>query len=348
MPAAGRPDAPTPSARTGMASVRTRIVAFAVVAALGAIAVAGIVAVSRGGAPASSSAASGTTAGAELGELRVSRDFGATTLLERRVSITATTTAMELLADNATVETAYSGGFVNAIDGLASSFDGGLRADWFYYVNGIQADRGAADYKLSGRDREWWDHHRWDFAVSVPAVVGQFPQPFLSGADTLLPTVVMYAEGSLAPAKTVAAALEDAGVRRVSEAPLEANAALPDERHVILVGTWDELASVPDLAEALERPGTSGLFARFEDGGLVTLDSLGAETARGAPAGVVLATARTSGSDAALWVVSGAGDADVKRAAALLEGGAPDLLGRFGVAVMRDGSAFGLPTEPAQ
>ena len=32
-------------------------------------------------------------------------------------------------------------------------------------------------------DRVWWDHHDWETAMRVPAVVGSFPEPFRSGQD---------------------------------------------------------------------------------------------------------------------------------------------------------------------
>ena len=36
---------------------------------------------------------------------------------------------------------------------------------------------------LSGGERVWWDHHDWEAAQRVPAVVGSFPEPFRSGTD---------------------------------------------------------------------------------------------------------------------------------------------------------------------
>ena len=32
-------------------------------------------------------------------------------------------------------------------------------------------------------ERVWWDHHRWQAAQRVPAVVGSFPEPFLTGLE---------------------------------------------------------------------------------------------------------------------------------------------------------------------
>jgi hypothetical protein len=337
-----------PGADASASRIRRRALSLAIVALLGAAAVAGVLALAHAARGSAGRAQAVASAGADAGELRVTRDFGATTLAERREHIPASSTAMSVLAANAKVDTAYGGAFVNSIDGLASGFtgSGGMRADWFYFVNGFQANRGAADYSVSGADRVWWDYHRWDFAPSVPAVVGQFPQPFLSGAERKLPTVVEYADGFSAPAGAVAAALRGAGVARVSAAPMAPGAALSGDRHVVLVGTWTQLTRIADIASAAEHPASSGLFARFEAGRLVTLDSLGRASAQDQPAGAVLATARAAEPDAAIWLVTGGDAADVASAAALLRAPASALAGRFGVAVLRDHTLIALPTKP--
>ena len=64
-----------------------------------------------------------------------------------------------LRADN-DVETRYGGRFVQSIDGLSGQGAGGY-ADWFYFVNGIEADVGAAEYELSPGDVVQWDYRDW-------------------------------------------------------------------------------------------------------------------------------------------------------------------------------------------
>lgn len=85
--------------------------------------------------------------------------------------------AIQGLERVAKVKTRYGGRYVRSVDGLAEQ---GQRA-WFYYVNGYLADRGAADYRLSAGDVEWWDYRPWRNPAQDPLVVGAFPQPFLSG-----------------------------------------------------------------------------------------------------------------------------------------------------------------------
>lgn len=120
-------------------------------------------------------------------DLLVTRDFGSKVLVEKSATVTGSPTVMDVLAKNAKVETAYGGGFINSINGLASGHtdSGGAKIDWFYCVNGIQASVGAADLKVRAGDKIWWDYHDWSSVSFVPAVVGSYPEPFVHGYEGL-------------------------------------------------------------------------------------------------------------------------------------------------------------------
>src|SRR5205823_809025 len=107
----------------------------------------------------------------------VTRDEGAHVLLVRTVP--AGLTAIQGLERVAHVRTRYGGRFVQAIDGIEGSLS--RRQDWFYFVNGYEADRGGAEYVLHAGDVEWWDYRSWRQNMHVPVVVGAFPEPFLHG-----------------------------------------------------------------------------------------------------------------------------------------------------------------------
>ncbi len=116
--------------------------------------------------------------------LLVSRDFGASVLREAQHPKTAgQETVMSLTLRNFRVETSYGGGFVQSIDGLAGGEEHGHRVDWFYYVNGVEAPKGAAATNVHPGDHIWWDHHDWSQTDDVPAVVGSYPEPFLNGIE---------------------------------------------------------------------------------------------------------------------------------------------------------------------
>jgi hypothetical protein len=109
--------------------------------------------------------------------LWVTRDRGAEVILDREVP--AGLTAMQALDRVADIETRYAGRYVQAINGIEGSL--ASRRDWFYFINGYEADRSAAEYRLREGDVEWWDFRSWKTRMREPVVVGAFPEPFLHG-----------------------------------------------------------------------------------------------------------------------------------------------------------------------
>src|SRR5262249_44610312 len=131
----------------------------------------GLVALAAGCGTASPAVPSGPAAVS----LRVTRGFGADIVATARAA--PGQSAMLALRRNATVDTAYGGRFVTAVNGVKS--DKGAGWDWFYSVNGIDPGVGAADMHLHPGDREWWDYRYWGDFVGVPAVIGAWPEPFV-------------------------------------------------------------------------------------------------------------------------------------------------------------------------
>ena len=109
--------------------------------------------------------------------LWVTRDRGSHVLLVR--SVPAGETAMQALTRSVKLKTRYGGRYVQGIDGVDGSLS--ARRDWFYFVNGVAPDRGAAEVRLHPGDVEWWDYRSWGDGKEVPVVVGAFPEPFLHG-----------------------------------------------------------------------------------------------------------------------------------------------------------------------
>jgi Domain of unknown function (DUF4430) len=109
----------------------------------------------------------------------VTRDRGADVLVQGTVP--AGLTAMQGLDRVAHLKTRYAGRFVQAIDGIEGSLS--AERDWFYFINGYEADRSAAEYRLHDGDVEWWDYRSWKTKMEQPVVVGAFPEPFLHGYD---------------------------------------------------------------------------------------------------------------------------------------------------------------------
>jgi len=117
--------------------------------------------------------------------------------------------ALDALRRTARVSTSYGGRFVEAIDGVRGNRSGGW--DWLYFVNGVEADRGAADYRLRPGDREWWDYRYWNDLIHVPVTIGAWPEPFVHGFDGHRPPAVDV--GGLPCSADVAGTLRAAGAR---------------------------------------------------------------------------------------------------------------------------------------
>jgi hypothetical protein len=112
--------------------------------------------------------------------LWVTRDRGHVVLLVARVP--AGLTAMQALERKADIKTSYGGRFVDAIGEVKTA----PHHDWFYFVNGIDADRSAVEVRLHQGDNLWWDYRSWRQPHEVSAVVGAFPQPFVSGHTVVI------------------------------------------------------------------------------------------------------------------------------------------------------------------
>jgi hypothetical protein len=264
--------------------------------------------------------------------LLVTRNFGASTLHRAGAPrLSGEETAMSLLMRNAKVGVRYGGGFVQSIDGFAGSQQGGAPTDWFYYVNGVEAPKGAADTKVNPGDHIWWDLHNWSQTEDIPAVVGSFPEPFLNGIEgKRLPVRVECTEGQGEACRTVTDRLRASGVPAAVSALGGGDG---PETLRVLVGPWSSLGGRPGTAGLQSGPRASGVYARFSTGGekLTLLDAEGrAVRTLSAGAGLVAAT-RYSGADP-IWLVTGTDTTGVEGAAHALDQGT--LAGRFAVALV--------------
>jgi hypothetical protein len=118
-------------------------------------------------------------AGEGRATLWITRDRGADVI--KTADVPAGISAMEALRREADVDTRYGGRFVQAIDGIEGSV--AEQRDWFYFVNGYEANIGAADYRLHAGDVVWFDYRSWAEEMRVPVAVGAFPEPFVHGYD---------------------------------------------------------------------------------------------------------------------------------------------------------------------
>jgi hypothetical protein len=274
--------------------------------------------------------------------LDVTREFGADLQLSLRApKAHGEETVMSLLQRNATITTRYGGGFVESIDGHSGGHEGGQPVDWFYYVNGVQAPKGAADTNVQPGDRVWWDLHDWSQTEEVPAVVGSFPQPFLSGVEgQRLPVRVECAAPGDRACDTVTAHLRAAGITSGLAAMGPAGEE-PDTLRV-LVGTWSQVSGDSGASQLERGPAASGVYARPSHSGaaIALLDARGAtvRTLTGT-AGLIAATRFTEQEPE--WLITGTDTAGVQLAAEHLD--EASLHDRFALALTAEGAVLPLP-----
>jgi len=260
-------------------------------------------------------------------ELTVTRDYGSVPMLHRLVGdVTEADTVMRVLERNAEVSTRYGGGFVQSIDGYEGSGGGGR--DWFYYVNGLWAPIGAADFKLDGGEAIWWDYRDWSVGERVAAAVGSWPQPFAGGYEGSFHPTAVSCFGARAACGVVKERLKDAGAELV--APGTAGAIR------VVVGPWSQIEADRDAGLLARGVEVSGAFAEFGAAGraLLGLDEHGDVAQRfGQHAGLVAAVRWEERPPA--WLITGVDATGVAAAADLLD--ADSLRDHYTVAVDEKG-----------
>ncbi len=225
-------------------------------------------------------------------QVRVTRDFGKSELASAEVeSVREGQTVMRLLQSNFDVDTSFGGRFVDAIDGLESRGPAG-QVDWFFFVNGVEAEVGAAEFELNPGDRVQWDRRDWRVTMRVPAIVGAFPEPFLNGLEGKRRPVRVECENSESQAcREARETLEDEGV---STSGSSLGAPGVEEITRLAVARWPAARIVRGAGSLEQGPEENGVFVRVaEDGRSIDLLDERGEVARtvrpGDGVGLVLA-----------------------------------------------------------
>ena len=250
-------------------------------------------------------------------ELRVTRDFGNRLLKADKVArVRDDQTVMRLLRAENDVKTRYGGRFVQSIGGIDGGGAGGF-ADWFFYVNGLESDVGAAEYEVTPGDVVQWDYRNWRRTMDIRAIVGAFPEPFVSGVEgKRFPVRVECERDDSRACQRVKTVLRDHGVPASS-----ATLGVGGSRNVlrVVVARWERARDLPSARRIEQGPRKSGVFARFRDGGrsLDLLDERG-RVARRTAAGTGLVAAIEPRDKQLFWLVTGVDDLGVERAARAL------------------------------
>jgi hypothetical protein len=212
-------------------------------------------------------------------------------------------------------------------------------------VNGIESSVGAGERRAEPGDRIWWDHHDWSGAMRIPAVVGSFPEPFVSGSEgRKLPVrLVCLGDDSDEACDEVETRLRDAGVTDTARSVLEQSAGREVLR--VLVGPWSQLRRDAAARKLESGPEQSGVFARPTEAGdeIALLDDAGrVERTLGAGGGLLAATRIEA--QQPTWIVTGVDGTGVAAAAAALT--EEELEDRFAIGI-EEGRTVPLPVTEA-
>ncbi len=246
----------------------------------------------------------------------VCADFGKETLKDASLEVRESSSAMEALRAVAEVETAYGGGFIQAVDGIASQYEGGAgrKKDWFFYVNGQMADVGAGAYEV--REGDWlvFDFHSWEYAMFTPALAGCFPEPFVHGyAGAPERVTVACARGSIEEGERVAGFLASRTRAPCGVVELDAEWRPGTGEYAVLVGTWEELAANDMAREACESRARAGMFAYWDGGEIRLLDGDGKPAgSAGGSAGLAQCLGLRLGEGASALVLAGSDAAGLR------------------------------------
>ena len=279
----------------------------------------------------------------------VTRDFGKKLILEKDFKLETAASAMEALQAATEVETKYGGGFVSSISGIGSEYGGedNKKKDWFFYINGIASKMGAGDYILRSGDIEHWDFRNWSYQQFVPAIIGDYPQPFLSGCKTgIVPTVIVYEELFVREAESLSGNLGETGVSLISAIrDNQLSEDVKQESHLIIIAK-PENSLISELNNVYKK---LGYYAYLEPGKILTLDAAGnVHNEYGLGSGLIQATQNpwnpngVGAGESVVWMITGTDMQGVKNAAKALVNNQEELRFAF-AAVVSEGEIIKIP-----
>ncbi len=267
----------------------------------------------------------------------VTKDYGREIIEEKTVVYSEDDTVMDLMQDNFEVETAYGGGFLNSIDGLASGYIGkgnsqkkGTKMDWFYYINGVMAEVGSDQLSAKDANTISWDFHDWGGIMYVKTRIDAWPER-VNGRDV----EISWSSAFKGEATKIKNAAQNAG-GNVTDTDVESMDMDDLDKDAIFVGTWEDALNNEFIGKAFENRERAGLYTTFSDEGLLIFDDGGNITGSFETGATIVAIQKSYGSEAAILLVIGNGNSLVKKAVDIFMD-EESMKGAFGLAVTEDG-----------
>lgn len=276
--------------------------------------------------------------------LAVTEDYGQNLIYKGPLELSEGLTVYDLLIATTEVTTDHGGSFISGINGVESVMKNsqGMRADWFYFVNGVCADVGALDYTLSAGDHVLWDYHGWQGGQQANgAIIGGYPEPFIHGYGARSgATDILFASGYEPSGKALSTYLSALGGVVNMPMNLEGYSERIADRQgpTVVIGTWQQLSQIPYLKEMNTDGEASGTYYRYHDSGLDLLNAEG-QIIEQHPSGVATIMAHGSGLGDAnpLWVITGTDQKAVEKAVDLMLSSENALSNYYSLAITEDG-----------
>ncbi len=274
----------------------------------------------------------------DLANLWITKDFSSKLILDKEFTADGKRSVMKVLRENAKIETTYGGGFVNSINGYKNNRSG---YNWFYFINGIMPNKGAAAYKPDFEDTVWWDYHHRD--VMVSAVIGSYPEPFKSGMGEDKPgTKIVFTDNFTEKSLLLRDSLFKKGVDNIYTKSFTGKLKA-DNEFVLLIGLWNELNVDEDINE-LSGNKRKGFYADFKSE-KVNVRGSDFKVAKTFENGAVIISVRSGFStDWPVWVITGNNKKDINAALDILIN-EPSKIRYFCGALIAGSRLFALPYQ---
>ena len=256
-------------------------------------------------------------------EIILTKNYGQSTMFEKHIIADAGETALDALQKVSDVETLYSGGFVESINGIKSTYllGKGAKNDWFFYINGILSPFGSADYILHPADIVRWDYHYWGSDIKPTAIIADYPEPFLHGFHgTIRDTIIVYSNKFYDEANKLKQSLNNLGVAVFLKDFNTLSNYEKSNNNLIIIDTFKN-----SLIKELNDNGRQiGWFIKYASGKLITYTYDGEKESSFDCGGVIISTQNpwnpkgNWNGENVVWIISGINTEDVIQAADLL------------------------------
>ncbi len=273
-------------------------------------------------------------------DIIISKDFANEKIESASLKHIKNYSVMDYMQENFQIETAYGGGFVNAINGIKSGFTDKKKKeklDWFYYINGRLADIGCDDYFPLPNDVVIWDYHSWEYSNYVSNIVGAYPKNFTNKCMDQKLNLEIIQNGKYGEeVKALSEYLQKEGVEKVSISDYEENSLDKTEVNSIVVGEYDEIKNLPIVKQALKNRDKLGIFYNIEkDLKIYSFDNKKVETYdRGT---VISSISKEYGLPSTVWLITGNDENLIKKAVNILYEKPQKLQGKMSILITENG-----------